>query len=485
MVLKCSACLLTAAVLSILCLSGTSGGRDGSRDAHEKTQSRLVPTSNPSVEPPGGSTPANPKLIILSGPSLRNWKVASLWKPSASPEELLRFSEKYPFFATARRRRSPLYRVEGKQLVRVGYARYGTYVRAADGVDAPFCRQGKWYRVPGGALACTSDGFSVSDIPLELPGTYLAPEISKVEPFLYVKANKGSPRFARLPTVEDELALEKGVKREVKPGLIQEWLDGAYFLAVDRIERVGERRYYHTSMNRYVRVSDVEVLEQTHMHGELLGPDNRLPIAFVFGKDRVLYGEKAGELEKIGTAKKHARFQFVRVFKHRGKKYAESPEGILVARAEVRVNRRVDRPGRIPEGSRWMHIDLKEQTLTAYDESDRPVLATLVSSGLDTHRTPTGTYRLERRYITKQMEGPDPEHGVYQVAEVPWTFYYRGNYAIHGAYWHNVFGEQRSHGCTNIPPADARWLFRWLEPEFPEGWHSMLHQEESWAHFTR
>jgi hypothetical protein len=421
----------------------------------------------------------------LPGPSLENWKVASLWKPFAGPNELLRFSKKYPFFATARRYRSPLYRFDDKKLVRIGYVRYGTYVRAAGEISAPFCRHGKWYKVPGDALACTADGFEVSDVPQDLPGKYLAPEISKVEPFIYIKAKKGSPRFSRLPTDEEEKALGKGAKKPSKPGLIQQWLKGAYFMAVDRIERVGERRYYHTSKDRYVRVEDVEVLEQTQMHGELLGSDKNLPVAFVFEKDRTLYRKSSGDLEKIGIAKKHSRFRVIRIFEHQGKKYVEGPKGIVVAREEVRVNRLIDRPRRIPEGSKWIHIDLKEQTLTAYDESDRPVLATLVSSGLDTHRTPTGTYRLERRYISKQMEGPDPEHGVYEVAEVPWTFYYRGNYAIHGAYWHNVFGEQRSHGCTNIPPADARWLFRWLEPEFPEGWHSMLYQEESWAYFTR
>jgi hypothetical protein len=267
--------------------------------------------------------------------------------------------------------------------------------------------------------------------------------------------------------------------------LIQEWLNGAYFMAVDRIDQVGERPYYHTSMNRYVRVEDVEVLEQTQMHGDLLGSGWKLPIAFVFKEDRKLFRLSEDVLKECGVAEKHSRFQVVRTFEHQGKNYVEGPEGLVVARDEVRLIRRIDRPKGIPKGKKWMHADLKEQTLTAYDESDRPVLATLLSSGLDTHRTPTGTYRLERRYISKHMEGPDPEHGVYEVAEVPWTFYYRGNYAIHGAYWHNVFGEQRSHGCTNIPPADARWLFRWLEPEFPEGWHSMLYQEESWAHFTR
>ncbi|MCX6060278.1 MAG: L,D-transpeptidase [Chloroflexi bacterium] len=35
---------------------------------------------------------------------------------------------------------------------------------------------------------------------------------------------------------------------------------------------------------------------------------------------------------------------------------------------------------------------------------------------------------------------------------------------IHGAFWHNDFGERRSHGCINVKPEDAKWIFRWTTP---------------------
>lgn len=38
--------------------------------------------------------------------------------------------------------------------------------------------------------------------------------------------------------------------------------------------------------------------------------------------------------------------------------------------------------------------------------------------------------------------------------------------AFHGAYWHNNFGLQMSHGCVNMRPKDAKWLFRWSYPIF-------------------
>ena len=35
------------------------------------------------------------------------------------------------------------------------------------------------------------------------------------------------------------------------------------------------------------------------------------------------------------------------------------------------------------------------------------------------------------------------------------------------------FGERCSHGCVNLGPSDARWLFYWTTPFVPEGWHGV------------
>jgi hypothetical protein len=59
------------------------------------------------------------------------------------------------------------------------------------------------------------------------------------------------------------------------------------------------------------------------------------------------------------------------------------------------------------------------------------------------------------------MSGDDPVDGPYDIGEVPWVMYYKDSFAVHGAYWHDVFGVTRSHGCTNLAPADARWLLLW------------------------
>lgn len=56
------------------------------------------------------------------------------------------------------------------------------------------------------------------------------------------------------------------------------------------------------------------------------------------------------------------------------------------------------------------------------------------------------------------MRGED-----YDVPNVPYVMYYDRGYGIHGAYWHNNFGTPVSHGCVNLAPNHAKWLFDWAE----------------------
>ena len=49
---------------------------------------------------------------------------------------------------------------------------------------------------------------------------------------------------------------------------------------------------------------------------------------------------------------------------------------------------------------------------------------------------------------------------------MPWVSYFTQRaHAFHGAYWHNGFGQIRSHGCVNLTPQDARWIYLWTTPE--------------------
>ncbi len=104
---------------------------------------------------------------------------------------------------------------------------------------------------------------------------------------------------------------------------------------------------------------------------------------------------------------------------------------------------------------RWIEVNISTQRLIAW-EGNVPVYAVVVSTGTDEHPTLTGSFAIQSKYRTARMRGAD-----YDVPDVPFTMYYSGGYAIHGAYWHHRFGTPVSHGCVNVAVDHAEWLFDW------------------------
>ncbi len=83
-------------------------------------------------------------------------------------------------------------------------------------------------------------------------------------------------------------------------------------------------------------------------------------------------------------------------------------------------------------------------------------LRTVVSSGKASTPTVTGRFAVYHKLDSQRMTGPD-----YDLPGVPWVMYFYGDYAIHGAYWHNSFGVPTSHGCVNLTVEDAQALYNW------------------------
>lgn len=110
---------------------------------------------------------------------------------------------------------------------------------------------------------------------------------------------------------------------------------------------------------------------------------------------------------------------------------------------------------------RWISIDLFEQVLIAY-EGERPVFATLVSTGLPRWPTYEGTFNIYIRHQREFMSWGTVGDDFYSLEEVPWTMFFDAGRALHGAYWHDGFGYRRSHGCVNLSITDARWLYDWV-----------------------
>jgi hypothetical protein len=145
----------------------------------------------------------------------------------------------------------------------------------------------------------------------------------------------------------------------------------------------------------------------------------------------------------------------------------------------LRVDGRERLPAAARAGKKWIDVSINAQTLVAY-EGARPVYVTLISSGKDglgdpatTHSTVLGQFLIHTKHVSATMDS-DEVGDEYDLRDVPYVQYFNQGYALHAAYWHDAFGSPRSHGCINLSPADARWLFHWTDPPVPQGWHAAL-----------
>ena len=127
-------------------------------------------------------------------------------------------------------------------------------------------------------------------------------------------------------------------------------------------------------------------------------------------------------------------------------------------------------------------VNLDYQTLSCF-EGKKEVFFCRTATGIandpqtglrsDERATPVGNLLTHWKIISKNMTAGDSQAG-YSTPAVPWCTFVSGEgVAVHGAFWHNAFGEKWSHGCINVRPEDAKWVFRWTAP------HVSLAQSET------
>lgn len=111
---------------------------------------------------------------------------------------------------------------------------------------------------------------------------------------------------------------------------------------------------------------------------------------------------------------------------------------------------------------KYIQISLENQTLYAYDEGEL-IDSFLISSGVASHPSPTGDFKVYSKIISTRMTGFYGAGSAdnYDLPGVPFVLSFYGPYTIHGTYWHNNFGQPMSHGCINMYTPDAEWVYNW------------------------
>jgi hypothetical protein len=385
----------------------------------------------------------------------------------------------------AKRFVTPIRDAPSSEGARLGYLRAGTLLHSTttEPVGYEGC-EGGWYELDTGGYACHGRDilvFSGERLP-ELRARYG-----------YATVRQKTPLYKRLPNADEIYVIPEEVRdagveplapeqpeqpTEIDNPLVLRVLRPGFYVSLDRTFEKDDETYWRTQQNGFVPASRIRQKEWSAFQGQVLdGQRWDLPVAVTRGEETPVY--RLSDRDKLRVTRERLQ-QRSWVAVHSRRRIGESVylaagEGRLIREADVLVIQPTAPPAEVGEGERWIDVDLTHQVLVAY-EWKQPRYVTLVSTGRTKTPSPELNYRT-----------PKGLHRIYSLEDVPYVMYFRGAYAFHSAFWHDRFGRPRSHGCINLAPHDAKWLYNWAGPDLPESWHGGSATDENpgtwvWVH---
>lgn len=110
----------------------------------------------------------------------------------------------------------------------------------------------------------------------------------------------------------------------------------------------------------------------------------------------------------------------------------------------------------------YIVVDVSEQRLYAY-ENGTLQNTFLISTGRPQYETPRGEFSVTDKLPVHDYRWSfgenDPRN--YDLPGVRWNLRFKRYFYIHSAPWHNNFGQKMSHGCVNVHPSNAEWIYNW------------------------
>jgi len=285
-------------------------------------------------------------------------------------------------------------------------------------------------------------------VPIAIPA-------QSVLPFTYAYVVTGPVKFYANPADADNGAAPK---RTLDMGYLWVRLAG-------QTSHNGQT-WYLTDGGGYLPAAITALYRPSAFHGTTIQDQPGAPFAWVLGylKPSPRPGAKADP-----EAIMFKRYELVNIYEEReagGQMWYRVGENQWIVQTALAIASKKQPPEQVKPGDKWIEVSLYEQTLAAY-EGDRIVYATLVSSGLPQWPTVKGLFNIHTKIALGPMQGREGKPDFYSLEDVPWSMYFYQDYALHGAYWHDDFGWQHSHGCVNLAPLDSKWLYEWTTPATP------------------
>ncbi len=445
--------------------------------------------------------------------------------PGESPEELAArrrdaheamLDREYPMHGLVTAAQLIIRAEADPEALEIGWLRLGGRIRAKrEPVRTPNCSTG-WYELYPRGFACAGQGIEIGEEPPAAPAAENAADTESALPYRYYLVREPQvPEYHRLPSRDEQRAALAHGRRYVEllnddqerraellrdgrlpneppmPTVVARYLERGFWVASNAIEVRAFRRFVRTVRGSYIKEAQLAEHTDGPFHGIELDEETTLPVAWAVRASRPLRRvvsddgtERFVDDDEMEAWERQAIVPWLRRERHGTHIYhvLEGPDGEprFLRAWFVSVAERMDPPEGVGDDEPWVHVDVGEQTLVIY-RGATPIYATLVSSGLEGHDTPIGEFTIRRKFISDTMAnlGPDAGDDAYRIEDVPWTQYFAGSVALHGAFWHSRFGLRRSHGCVNLAPRDARYVFEHTWPDVPEGWHGVSTEPHS------
>lgn len=323
---------------------------------------------------------------------------------------------------------------------------------------------GRWINIGPLAWVC-QDRMQFSASPALSPDDLVVRDTDSGMPFDYFYVGTdGARAYSRL--------------RSVDQGSPDQDLERGFAVAIVEQRAFAGDLFGRTRHGMWIAMSDLVPVRAPTFHGEQLS-DGNLDVAWVVSDNAKALSKPAAQAR---TNRPLVRFQLLHVLEQRDvnkTRFFRFDDTGWTSSKDVAKPSIAPRPDEVGPRERWIDIELSSQTLVAY-EGDRPVFATIVSTGRGAQRTPfatpIGVHRIWVKLIASTMDNLENDEATeyYSIEDVPYVQYFSNAVGLHAAFWHNKFGRPRSHGCVNLAPRDAQWLFSFTGPHLPAGWTAVF-----------
>ncbi len=112
-------------------------------------------------------------------------------------------------------------------------------------------------------------------------------------------------------------------------------------------------------------------------------------------------------------------------------------------------------------GEKWVDVNLSAHTMTPYVGGKAAASTVKMVNGAKDTPSDVGTFHIYMKNPLMTMTGQNADGTDYETPDVPWSSFYNGGEALHGAYWRKTWGYAASHGCINLPIPTAKWIYDW------------------------